>query len=218
MSSWSWYATLLPILLIPTAALFGFVKWIKRQPQLGFEQKAKAWEVFISLLSAITSLAGGLLLIGKYVDEQSSLERDRIAQTQRESKLREAEFGRQEVARIEETLARTKSLYEQVMTLAVQLSNLDESEVSQVKNGPERKQFEELYWAKLIGVESREVESAMVVLRRRFEEWVSTRKKDIAIRQDVLALSTSCRDHTRRIAEIIEEKNRKIADLILQPR
>ncbi len=77
MVAWPWYVILLIVALIPVVCITGFARWIGRRTELKFEEKAKAWEIFVSMTSAITALIGGVLLVGKYIDEQATQEANR---------------------------------------------------------------------------------------------------------------------------------------------
>lgn len=52
MVAWPWYVILLIVALIPVVCIVGFARWIGRRKELKFEEKAKAWEVFVSMTSA----------------------------------------------------------------------------------------------------------------------------------------------------------------------
>src|SRR5260370_34363558 len=159
MVLWSWFIIVLVIALVPSMCIVGFARWIGRQKEIKFEEKVKAWQVFVSLTSAMTALVGGGLLTGKYVAEQTRLEGERLDQSKRELNFKKAESLRQEIAYWQQKQDQKRKLYDEVEKLATHLAEL--KEVDQIKKSPERSQFEQMYWAQLIGVEGPEVEAAM---------------------------------------------------------
>jgi hypothetical protein len=222
MRVWSWAAILLIIALLPLFFVALFAWWIARQ-NLTFEQKAKAWEVFISLVSAITVLVGGALVINKYIDEQTELQYARLKQEQRLLDFRKAESLRQQAVPLQQRYDRMRKLYDEDKKLVTYLAGLDESQAARVKTSPEREQFEQMYWAQLIGVEGPDVEAAMVQLRGHFETWAASGRKPVGdspetdVHQAALNLSHQCENELKQMEEVLTRMNRQIAELTATP-
>jgi len=207
--AWSWLAIVAIVIGIPAISIWRFANWMGKRSDLKFEEKAKAWEVFISLVSSITALVGGALLLGKYLDEQNSLQQQRHAQER-------AAGLRQELSHLQPKFDAKRKLYGEATLAAIRLAQLDECAVDFVKKSPDREQFEELYWARLIGVEGPEVESAMVHLRKLFERWVSTGKKpETDVHQAVLDLSKICEKDLKKLEDEISAREAELSKLVV---
>jgi hypothetical protein len=215
MSISTWLLVLFVVVLLPVVCSAFFARWIQRQSQLKFEDKAKAWDVFIRITSALTALVGGALLIGKYLDEQATTARHRNSQEKRELDLREAELTRIELTRLQQKHDRMRKAYDEVKKLATHLADLSDSDsdVVLLRSGSERKQFEDAYWSDLIGVEGKRVEVAMVKLRNSFEKWSSSGKRPDDVTRLRLALSQSCEAEIEEIETTIKGLDAKIAKL-----
>jgi hypothetical protein len=191
---------------------------------LTFEEKVKAWEVFVSMTSAITALVGGVLLIGKYIDEQAAQEANRQEQAKQELRFKHAEALRLQVAALQQRHDRKRKSYDEAKKVAQELAGLDEKAVDQVKGGPKRQQFEQMYWADLIGVEDRHVESAMIRLRKHLEQWVATGKKPLGgdyetdVNQAALKLSQACERDVQALEDTINTLNEQIVTLNSTPK
>src|SRR5205823_1622503 len=129
MLAWPWYVILLIVGLIPIACVAGFALWIRGRTELTFEEKTKAWEVFVSMTSAITALVGGVLLIGKYVDEQAAQEANRQEQAKQELRFKHAEALRLQVAALQQQHDRKRKSYDEAKKVAQELAGLDEKAV-----------------------------------------------------------------------------------------
>jgi hypothetical protein len=224
MVAWPWYVILLIVVLIPVVCIAGFARWIGRRTELKFEEKAKAWEVFVSMTSALTALVGGVLLIGKYIDEQAAQEATRQKQAKQELNFKHAEALRLQVAALQQKHDRKRKNYDEAKKVAQELAGLEASAVDQIKIGqPKRQQFEQLYWADLIGVEDKHVESAMVRLRKHFENWVATGKKPEGgdyktdVYQAALKLSEACEKDVQALEETINALDEQIVSLSAPP-
>jgi hypothetical protein len=225
MVAWPWYVILLIVALIPVVCVIGFARWIGRRTELKFDEKTKAWEVFVSMTSTMTALVGGVLLVGKYVDEQAVTERNRREQAEQELNFRHAEALRLQLAVLRERHDRKRKNYDEAKKVVQELADLDERSVDQIKIGqPKRKEFERLYWADLIGVEDQHVEAAMVRLRKQFEKWASTGKKpeggnyETDVYQAALKLSEACEKDVQTLDDEIKTLNEQIVALVPIPK
>jgi len=225
MVAWPWYVILLVVALIPVVCILGFARWIARRPELKFEEKTKAWEVFVSMTSTMTALIGGVLLVGKYFDEQAVLERSRRDQAEQELNFRHAEALRVQLAALQQKHDRKRKGYDEAKKVTQELAGLDDKSVEQIKIGqPKRQQFEQLYWADLIGVEDKHVEAAMVRLRRQFEDWVTTGKKpegsdyETNVYKASLKLSKACEEDVQALEDQIKALSEQIAALSPLPK
>jgi hypothetical protein len=110
-------------------------------------------------------------------------------------------------------------LYDEVKKVAVHLARLDGSAVAEIKKSAERDRFEEMYWALLIGVEGPSVESAMVRLRRHFENWADGGKKPVGgdattdVYQASLELSEACASELSAIEARIDSLTEQVTTL-----
>src|SRR5690349_21496788 len=86
-----WWILLVGVLLIPVTGVTFFSRWLRTRAELAFDDKLKAWDVFIKLVSALTVIGSGAVFIGKYFDQREQAARQ-------EANLRTAEFLRQKVA------------------------------------------------------------------------------------------------------------------------
>jgi glutamate synthase domain-containing protein 1 len=225
MVAWPWYLILLIVALIPAVGIAGFARWIGRRTELKFEEKAKAWEVFVSMTSALTALVGGVLLIGKYIDEQAAQEANRQEQAKQELKFKNAEALRLQVTALQQKHDHKRKVYDEAKKVAQELVGLGEESVDQLKVGQaKRQQFEQLYWADLIGVEDKHVESAMVRLRKHFEKWVATGKKpaggnyETDVNQAALKLSEACETDVQNLEDTITKLSEEIVALSSPPK
>jgi hypothetical protein len=190
--SMSWAFFLSAIAVVPLLATIGFCVWIRRRRELSFDDKTKAWQVFISLITAFTAVIGGVVVIGKYVDEQArQAQRDRL---------------HIQIQALSEKKDRKAQLYGNAERVANKLVKLDPQDFDSLNKGLDRAEFEQLYWGQLIGVESRDVESAMVHLRRALQRWSEEKIKPPELEQLVLSLSHAC-------AKDLADIEKRVADL-----
>ncbi len=204
--STSWTMSLAAIAVVPMLVTVLFAIRLKRTPDLTFDDKTKAWQVFISLITAFTAVIGGEIVIGKYVDEQARGERDRIAQSRRDRLHNQIQL-------LTEKKERKGRLYNNAKRVANALVNLDAKDLTSLTKGLERAEFEQLYWGQLIGVESRRVESAMVELRRALQSWSEDQNKPSGLEQLVLNLSQACADDLNDVNGAIAALNDQVAQV-----
>jgi hypothetical protein len=204
--STSWTMSLAAIAVVPMLVTVLFAIRLKRTPDLTFDDRTKAWQVFISLITAFTAVIGGVLVIGKYVDEQARGERDRIAQSRRDRLHNQIQM-------LTEKKERKGRLYNNAKRVANALVNLDAKDLTSLTKGLERAEFEQLYWGQLIGVESRRVESAMVELRRALQSWSEDQNKPSGLEQLVLNLSQACADDLNDVNGAIAALNDQVAQV-----
>src|SRR4051812_39798140 len=189
---WRWFC--LAILVLPLLASAAFAHWMRRRPALGGDVAVKYWEVFIKLMGAITVVVTGAFVFGKYIDQKVQAER--------------ADFLKHKGAYVERRIemlrgdrAQAAKLFQSAAGAAAKLAN--PADPAERKLGsPVRAEFEQLYWASLIGVErpGGEVETAMVRFREAVEADTSN------LHQNVLAIARAC------VAELAE-KDTKIRDV-----
>ena len=204
--STSWTMSLAAIAVVPMLVTVLFAIRLKRTPGLTFDDRTKAWQVFISLITAFTAVIGGVLVIGKYVDEQARGERDRIAQSRRDRLHNQIQM-------LTEKKERKGRLYNNAKRVANALVNLDAKDLTSLTKGLERAEFEQLYWGQLIGVESCRVESAMVELRRALQSWSEDQNKPSGLEQLVLNLSQACADDLNDVNGAIAALNDQVAQV-----
>ena len=158
-----WWMLLVGVLLLPIAAIMVFARWLGSLAGLGFDEKLKAWDVFIKLVSALTVVGTGAVLIGKYFDQREQLAHREAQQSKQEANLRTAEFLRQKLAFDTERHQRRRKLFDEAKLITTRIAT------AKPPTDSDTKRFEELYWADLIGVEQLKgpVEAAMVQFRRK---------------------------------------------------
>ena len=158
-----WWILLIAVLVLPAIAIAVFARWLGAIAGLGFDEKLKAWDTFIKLVSAITVVATGAVLIGKYFDQREQVARREEQRAEQEGRLRTAEFLRQKLAFDTERHQRRRKLFDEAKVTAARIATSKSAAAADVRR------FEELYGADLIGVERLEgpVEVAMVRFRRK---------------------------------------------------
>src|SRR6185295_6631384 len=159
-----WWVVLVAGLLLPAVCIAAFARWLGTRSALTFDEKIKSWDVFVKLVSALTVVASGAVLIGKYVDQREQAGRQQAVQDARENNLRTAEFLRQKLTFDTERHQRRRKLFDEAKVLAARLAN------TRTPTALDVRRFDELYDADLIGVEELggSVEKAMVNFRRKF--------------------------------------------------
>jgi hypothetical protein len=203
-----WIAALSATAIVPLAASGGFACWLKRRSDISFDDKTKAWQTFISLLSAMTAIIGGLLMVGKYFEEQLALERTRVEHAEKEQLL-------QQISRLEPRLEQKRKLYQDASKAAITLVRLEPTEIDKVGKSIDRLQFEQLYFGSLIGVESPDVESLMVDVREHLETWTKTRQKPepAMLERAVLDLSIACDQDVKLDDAKIQALHKRLSEL-----
>ena len=181
-----WWAVLLVILASPVAAAMAFASWLKRQPGLQLDAGVKCWDVFIKVISAFTVIVSGVVLMGKYVDQQDHAERQRASQEQKETNLRTAEFLRQVLIFDTEAHQKRGMLFAEAKKIASRLANARSPAAADIQR------FDELYDADLIGIEGRTVEAAMVRFRRKLRN--DPNAPGESLERLALELSTACKE------------------------
>jgi hypothetical protein len=157
-----WWVLLLAVLLMPVIAVLLFMRWLRSQPAMVFDEKVRSWDVFVKLVSALTVVATGAILIGKYFDQREQASAREAVRSQQESSLRKAELLRQKLSFDTERYQRQQKLLTEAKRVAARLANSRPPAVADLTR------FEELYYADLVGVEKRggQVEKLMVMFRR----------------------------------------------------
>src|SRR5438128_1097358 len=161
-----WWIILAAILIAPLICIAAFSRWLQKRPDVDLEKGVKCWDVFVKLISALTVVVSGAMLVGKYIDQQKIVESEKIVQQRHEQDLRKAEFLRQELQFDTDRHTKKRTLFDEVKVLAAKLAN---------SNSPDKAstdRFEQLYFGALIGVEKLggPVEGAMVSFRKKLKK------------------------------------------------
>jgi hypothetical protein len=203
-----WWVVLVAILLLPVASVAAFARWLAGQPNLEFDHKIQSWDVFVKLVSALTVVASGAVLIGKYVDQRERADRQQSARDERESNLRTAEFLRQKLTFDTERHQRRRKLFDEAKVIAARLANTKTPTALDVRR------FDELYDADLIGVEQLQgpVETAMVKFRRRLRGEPGAPSDPLD--QLALQLAHACETEMRTSEDGLLEQHKTIAALV----
>jgi hypothetical protein len=194
--------------MMPLVAIAAFARWLNRKPDIGVEEAVKCWDVFVKLISALTIIVSGAILIGKYVDQREQTEELRRAQEQRESNLRSAEFLRQKLTFDTELHQRRRKLFDEVKLLAARLA------AARQPADPDVKRFIELYNADLIGVEQLrgQVEAAMVRFRLKLQQ--DKGAPEDSLDQLALQLARACETERSASEGKLLEQHQAIATLV----
>jgi hypothetical protein len=202
-----WWVVLVGVLALPVISVAAFARWLRRQPNLQVDEVVKSWDVFVKLISAMTVVATGAVLIGKYVDQREQSDRQQSMREQKESNLRSAEFVRQKLTFDTERHQRKRKLFDEVKLLAARLGHAGTPAAADVRR------FVELYDADLIGVEQFQgpVEAAMVRFRRKLD-----REPDApadSLEQLALQLAHACETEMRTSEDALLEQHKAITAL-----
>lgn len=158
------------LLAIALACVASFSFWIRRRNSFTTDEKIKSWEAFIKLLSTLTIVTAGAFAFLKYVDQRSV-----------ELLQRQAEFE-------QERFTEMKKTFDDALVTAGSLANADTLESEEAKVS--LRNFEDLYWWKLVQYEGPEIASAMVKFRRELEVWQQPEaKKPEKIKDSLLELA-----------------------------
>jgi hypothetical protein len=203
-----WWMLLIGVLFLPIAAVALFARWLGTLAGLGFDEKLKSWDVFIKLVSALTVVGTGAVLIGKYFDQREQLAHREEQRATQESNLRTAEFLRQKLAFDTERHERRRRLFAEAKVVATRLATSKSAIAADVRR------FEELYGADLIGVEQPggPVEKAMVWFRRKFRGEPGARPDPID--QLALQLGEACEDELRTSEAALLAQHKEITALV----
>lgn len=203
-----WWVLLVATLLLPVAAVMLFARWLRGMVSLAFDDKIKSWEVFIKLVSALTVVATGAILMGKYFDQREQATRQQEVRSRQESGLRTAEFLRQKLTFDTERHQRRRQLFDEAKVIAARLANAASPSPQDVRR------FDELYAADLIGVErvSGDVEAAMVRFRRRLRGEVGAPEGPFD--QLALQLAHACEAELKVSEDDLLEQHKAIATLV----
>jgi len=203
-----WWVLLVAVLLVPVGAIALFARWLRSQVALGFDDKIKSWDVFVKLVSALTIVASGAVLIGKYFDQREQVARQEESRSQQEANLRAAEFLRQKLVFDTARHERRRTLLNEAKVLAARLANTPSPAAADVRR------FDELYDGDLIGVEqlNGEVEKHMVLFRRRLRG--ESNPSDPPFNQLALRLAEACETELRASEDALLEQHKAIATLV----
>lgn len=203
-----WWVVLVAVLLLPAVCIAAFARWLGNRSTLTFDEKIKSWDVFVKLVSALTVVASGAVLIGKYVDQREQAGRQQAVQDARDTNLRTAEFLRQKLAFDKERHDRRRKLFDEAKVLAARLGNTKTPVALDVRR------FDELYHADLIGVEQLggSVEQAMVNFRRKLRGEPGA--PDDPIDQLSLQLAQACETEMKTSEDGLLDQHKQIAALV----
>lgn len=202
-----WWALLVAVLLLPVAAVALFTRWLRTMVKLSYDEKLRSWDVFVKLVSALTVVASGAVLIGKYFDQREQVARQQELRSAQESSLRTAEFLRQKLAFDTERHQRRRKLFDEAKVLAARLANARSPAAQDVRR------FDELYDADLIGVEQLggPVEAAMVRFRRRLRDAGASGEQ---FDQLALQLAHACETELKASEDELLAQHKAIAALV----
>jgi len=196
-----WLVILVAILTIPLFCVVAFGLWLKKRQDIDLEAGTKCWDVFIKLISALTIVASGAMLFGKYIDQQ-------YLQQQRDSNLKKAEFLRQKLQFDSDRHQRKRALFDEVKGLGARLANTDQPDKASVRR------FEEMYFGALIGVEELHgpVETAMVRFRNKLKR--SPSAPEDSLEQLSLQLSKACEEELKSSEDSLVKQHEQISELV----
>lgn len=203
-----WWVLLVAVLILPVGAIALFARWLRSQAALGFDDKIKSWDVFVKLVSALTVVASGAVLIGKYFDQREQVARQEESRSQQDNNLRAAEFLRQKLVFETERHERRRTLLNEAKVLAARLANTLSPAAADVRR------FDELYDADLIGVEqlNGEVEKQMVEFRKRLRGQAGASEEPF--NQLALRLAHACETELKASEDDLLEQHKAIATLV----
>ena len=206
-----WGLILTAILVLPVLSVIAFALWMRRNPKADLETGAKAWDIFIRLISALTLTITGAMVFGKYIEERAAADAALAGQANRELRLREAEFLRQKLLFETQRHERKVKLLGEAKTVAARIASSATPDRASVTR------FNELYQADLIGVEKLkgEVEQAMVRFRRKLRQ--ENPIPDGSLEDLSLELSAAVETELKESEEALLEQHRAIARLLAQP-
>ncbi len=203
-----WWTLLIAVLLLPVVAIALFARWLRTMVTLGFDDKIKSWDVFVKLVSALTVVASGAVLIGKYFDQREQVARQEELRGQQESNLRAAEFLRQKLTFDTEKHQRRRTLLTEAKVVAARIAN------AKVPAAEDLRRFDELYDGDLIGVEQLNgpVEAAMVRFRGRLRGDAADPDEPFSLL--ALRLAHACETELKASEDELLEQHKAIAALV----
>ncbi|HTV01247.1 MAG TPA: hypothetical protein VMF13_11940, partial [Luteitalea sp.] len=116
----------------------------------------------------------------------------------------------QDATRLQAELDRLQRLYDATMAAANRLRALAPDDLPTLRGGQARLEYEDLYWVRLIGLESEAVENAMANFRKLLIAWEQDAEKPTARLNDaLLELAKKCHEHLRSQQERIADLRRR---------
>lgn len=214
MSIWQehWWTILTCILILPIIGIIAFGGWLHWRKDIDLENSTRCWDTFVKLISAITVIVSGAMLLGKYIDQQSQLEVAKVQQANREIALRQVEYYRQILIFDEEQHNRRQKLLTEAKVVAARIASMIASESEPDQASLTR--FEELYHADLIGIEKEggDVELAMFRFREKLNGTAEAPRKTFT--GIALELSTAVQTEIEESKNKILEQHQQITDLL----
>ena len=196
-----WWLLLVGVLLVPVVAITLFSRWLGTRSALGFDDKVKAWDVFIKLVSALTVIGSGAVFIGKYFDQREHA-------AKQEADLRTAEFLQRKVAFATELHQQREKLFREAKLVASRLA------YARVPADSDLRRFDELYLGDLIGVERHEGDVEKAMVRFRHKLYGEPIDPDAHIRQLALDLAKATGDELKISRDSLLLQHKAITDLV----
>jgi hypothetical protein len=167
---------------LPITAVLVFAAWIGRSRAATPDERAKYWDVFLKALAALVAASGGSIAVLKYLDDRDRFERQQFAQ-------REEELLRTMERDSRDQVEQMTRLYDRLGKVVAGL--LRDRSHGTPEGLAALTEFDELYWFGLIGVENREVEEKMVILRKLLHG--EPPADEAELQSAILALSRACK-------------------------
>ena len=193
----SWWLIIVALTLVPMAMTIGFAWWMRRRGGV-FEIKeikdaAQCWDVFIKFIIAWTTVAAGVVVAAKFLDEKytgdSAVRKHDVEAKQLDLQARRADVLQKKFDYDWEVQKRRTVLFDEAKNVVASLTM-----AADLKSNADRLRFEQLYSGGLIGIEKYhgDVEKAMVAFDNALSSWEKTGKKPAELRSLALELSSAC--------------------------
>ena len=169
------------IIVLTLAATVLFYLWVRRQEQLGHDQKLKAWEIFFKMIGTIAVIAGGMIAVGEYLQERERYLAESMRQHEREIEQRDHELNMQ-------LFEETSGVYGELLDLTSEIAFAEKQDEELPRK------FNQLYHGRLMMVESTNVAQLAREWQVRLEDWQGNGPdRDLAMLS--LQLAAACRNH-----------------------
>jgi hypothetical protein len=203
-----WGLVVLALTIVPVVAIVVFAAWLRRRNDVDFEKGVKAWTAFVSLLSALTAIAAGVMVFAKYIEEKQETDRRAEQAEVKQRQLRQAELLRQSLTFDEQDYRIKEDRFAKASDAAARIG------AAAGKPDPaDVVLFNQLYFSGLIGVERLHgpVESAMVAFRDALTSQDGQDRADLG--QLTIALRKACDAELDEAKQNILKQQRHIAEL-----
>lgn len=196
LESWQIFAIGALFLATPLVASAVFALWLKRQPGVTLESGARSWEAFVKLISAVTVIAGGVMLFAQYTAQQ----RNAVLYEVVKADLRETETK----------YAQQWKLLREARTIAARIASTLEYDQ---QTRQDRTRFDELYYADLIGVEGPKVIDAMINFRLKLTDPNNAEVANSTLKSLSLDLSNAVQDELQEADKKLKALRARVAQL-----